>query len=120
MLRKHYIPTCSVLFRSEFLPDPFPEGYEFFLMGDIPLQLIVADKGLTKYFPKKMAAYRKHDLGITSNKVQMKNGRKGYLYMYKKVREHLGIKRYLPITVLIIKTYLGKIKDILGYNPSIK
>ena len=38
ILKKHYIPTCSVFFRSEMFPKPDPDFLINCLMGDLPVQ----------------------------------------------------------------------------------
>jgi glycosyltransferase involved in cell wall biosynthesis len=117
---KHYIPTCSLLFKTDAMPKPFPEWFHKCPMGDIPLELMIAEKGLTKYFIKPMAVYRKHGDSITSNKYQIKNGRKGYLFIYQKLREYFGFRYWLIFTIMILKHRLGFVKDWVGLNPMLR
>jgi glycosyltransferase involved in cell wall biosynthesis len=44
ILFKHYIPTCSLLFRKESLPSPMPDFLFKCIMGDIPLELMLANQ----------------------------------------------------------------------------
>lgn len=120
LLFKHYIPTCSVVFRKKELPYPLPEWLNRSKMCDIPLELFIADKGKTKFFDEKMAVYRKNDKSITQNKEHIKQGRKAYEYLYSNLRSHFGNKYFLLFSVVILKNKLGFIKDLLGLNPSIK
>lgn len=113
LLFKMHIPTCSLMIRRSIIPKPFPEWISNCLMEDTPIKLLISDKGKSKYFPEKMATYRRHDAGITNSKEQVLKGRASYLLMYKKLRKHLGLNRYLPLTFMIVKTQLGKYKNVL-------
>jgi len=117
---KHYIPTCSLVFRAKVIPKPLPEWFHKCSMGDIPLELIIASKGLTKYIDEPMAVYRKHAMSITANKAMRKKGRKSYLYIYKNLRRQLGARYWIIFSVLIIKHRLGILKDYFGFNPILK
>lgn len=120
ILYKNYIATCSLMFKKECRPNPIPNWVGKCVMGDFPLFLLVGNQGKIKYFPEKMGVYRKHEKGITANPDQKKKGRESLLIMYKGLRRDLGRDRYLPLTLMILKMHLGKLKDFLGLNPSLK
>ena len=117
---KHYIPTCSLIYKVDAMPNPIPDWFYKCTMGDIPLELMIAEKGLTKYFAEPMAVYRKHESSLTSEKNRRKKGRSAYLYMYKKLRKYLGFRYWLIFTVLVYKHRIGFIKDYFGFNPLLK
>ena len=111
VVKRHYIATCSVMYRAEMLPNPLPKFIKYSLMGDLPLELILADKGPVYYFNEPMAVYRKNKSGITRDKVQIRRGRQGYIYLYKRLLLHFFPSQFLILTFILIKTYLGYIKD---------
>ncbi len=47
-------------------PNPLPEGFERFYVGDVPLFLLLADKGMIKFSDEVMTVYRKHTSNITA------------------------------------------------------
>lgn len=114
----HYIPSCSLLFRRDIMPNPIPEWLLNCRIGDIPFELIMADKCLTKYFNEQMAVYRKHSNSVTNNPEQVRQGRKAYIEMYSKLNRHLKYKYRLIFFILITKTRLGRIKDL--FNKRLK
>lgn len=120
LLHKNYIPTASLVARKDCIPHPIPKWVDKCLMEDTALKLLIADKGKTKYFSEKMGVYRKHSMGITSDKERLLRARASYLFMYKKLRASFGENRYWALTKIILKTRLGKLKDYLGINPSLK
>ena len=116
----HYIPTCSLVFRKKFLPKVFPNWFQFSIVGDIPLEILLAVNGPVKYIDKKMGAYRKHDGGITFNKERRKNVRVGLIKLYKSLNKHLNYKYWLLFFVVINKHRLGILKDRLGMSSNIE
>jgi len=117
---KHYIPTCSLVFRADAMPNPIPNWFANLPMGDIPLELMIASKGFTIYFSESMAVHMKHDNSLTANKKRRLNGRASYLYLYNNLRKKLGAKYWLIFTILITKHRLGVLKDYIGFNPILR
>ena len=117
---KHYIPTCSLIFKKNKMPNPIPNWFANLPMGDIPLELMIASKGLTKYFPESMGVYRKHEGGITNNKVQILKGRKAYIKLYGELRNNLSKRYWILFTFLILKNKIGFIRDWLGLNSLLR
>jgi glycosyltransferase involved in cell wall biosynthesis len=114
LLMRHYIPTCSLVFRKDAMPNPLPSWYHRSRIGDIPLELMVADKGLTKYFPEVMATYRKHGGGITNDPRQKQLGRKTYLFVYSNLNRQLKYKYWHLFSYMILRTRLGYVKDFVN------
>ena len=120
ILYNHYIPTCSLLYRRELLPIPFPKWMYSVGMTDIPIELFLSNNGKAYYFEKSMAVYRINRGGLTHNISHIKNGRKSYDYLYSNLRNHFGYKYYFSISFLLLKNKLGYIKDYLGFNKILK
>lgn len=119
ILFKNYIQTCTVVFRSSFM-ETLPVWINEFAVGDIPLTLYLSDKGPAKYIPKKMGVYRRHSKNVSANRQSLKKSRSEYIKMYTKMRKYFGYNRTFILSLLIIRTKLGKIKDILGLNPTLR
>jgi glycosyltransferase involved in cell wall biosynthesis len=118
LLFTHMIATCSLVIRKEFLPVPYPDWLMGLVMGDIPIELLLVSKGPAHYFNETMAVYRRHSSGITQNKEQHKRGRKSYLTMYIMLRKEVGVKYFLPLSLMVCKTYLGYLKDYLKFHKT--
>jgi glycosyltransferase involved in cell wall biosynthesis len=116
ILQKHYIPTCSLLIRRASLPDPLPPWYFKCMMGDVPLELILADKGCTVYVGRKMGIYRKHAGGITASRQQNLSGRGAYIFIYSQLRAYLRWRYWHLLSFKLWRYRLGYIKDFLGLN----
>lgn len=52
-----FCATASLCFRSEYLLD-YPKYRDVAVVGDYPLQVLLASKGAVHYFPQIMGAYR--------------------------------------------------------------
>lgn len=112
ILAKHYIATCSLMFRFSFLPFPLPQWFENSKIGDIPIELMLADRGKVYFFQQEMGCYRRNILSLTSSKEQIKNGRSYFLYIYKNLNQQFGYKYWYLFYPKIIKLYLGYFKDL--------
>lgn len=62
IVSKHFIPTCSTMFRSGLFKD-FPEWYYALSMGDWPLHVLNAEHGTAGYINELMGTYRVHEGG---------------------------------------------------------
>jgi glycosyltransferase involved in cell wall biosynthesis len=118
ILFKHYIPTCSFVFRSSILKKSI--DFEGLPMIDIPLQLLAAQFGPIGYISENFGVYRRHLGGITFQRNQLLNARKGYIRMYKRVRVRASVMNKILVSLVIWKTYLGFIKDRFNLNSSLK
>lgn len=59
-------PTASLFFRAEFVKE-LPKFYFKCMIGDIPLQIILANYGYAYYIDEAMSVYRVGDSGSWSN-----------------------------------------------------
>ncbi len=120
ILFKHFIPTCSLIFLNDSLPKPLPEWLKYAKMGDIPVELFLADKGKVKFMDEKMAVYRKNERSVTQNIDHIKKGRASYDFLYRNLRDYFGRKYFIIFSIVIFKNRIGYLKDLLGLNPSLK
>jgi hypothetical protein len=111
IIQRHYIPTCSLVFRSKYFPKGFPEWMVNSISGDIPLEILLASKGMAKYFPQKMACYRRNEGGISQSPLQIANIRTGYLYIYSKLATEIPFPYTLLLYKKIIRILLGILKS---------
>lgn len=111
ILKKHYVPTCSVFYRSEMFPKPDPDFLKHCLMGDLPAQLLLTSRGNAFFLDKKMATYRKNQNSITMNLTQILKGRRAYVYVYFNLLKYLFPKYFFPLSFKLSMTILGFIKD---------
>ncbi len=110
IIQKHYIPTCSLVFRSKFFSKGFPEWMVNSISGDIPLEILLASKGKAKYFPQKMACYRRNEGGITQSPIQLAKMRSGYIYMYSKLSKEIGFSHAIYLHYIVWRLKLGYLK----------
>jgi hypothetical protein len=64
LLRRNYIPPCSVMYRN--IPVSIPSGFEGLAIGDWPLHLLHAQKGNIGFLDETLSQYRKHSTGVFS------------------------------------------------------
>jgi glycosyltransferase involved in cell wall biosynthesis len=113
IIKTHYIPTCSLLFRSEYIIGNLPSWFVKSISGDIPLEILLASKGMTKFIDKKMACYRRNEGGISQSKVQNLRIRSKYIYMYYKLIGEIGLFRSKQLVFKIIRLILSIVKSYL-------
>lgn len=111
LISQHYIPTCSLLVRKEFVPDPMPIWLQTSIVGDIPLELFIASNGKVKFFFEKMGVYRKHFGGITMDKNRSKKVRRGYIKLYHNLDAYFQFRYRYQFKRMILKHSIGMIKD---------
>lgn len=63
LLENQFIPTCSVIFRAEWLPKNFPKYYYTSPMVDYLVHLMILQKGPMYYFNQVTSVYRLHGSG---------------------------------------------------------
>ena len=110
ILQKHYIPTCSLVFRNGLFPKGLPEWMINSISGDIPLEILLASKGKTKYFSKKMSCYRRNEGGISLSQIQIAKMQSGYIYMYSKLASEIRFPHSLYLYKKIIRIQLSIFK----------
>ncbi len=108
IIAKHYIPTPGYIFRKN-LPDPMPEFYlNDPISMDLPIEIIAAEQGKTKYMRDVMAVHRSHAGGITKNAEQIKKIEDGEFLLYEKAMLHYG-KKYETI-------FYNKLREVARTN----
>jgi glycosyltransferase involved in cell wall biosynthesis len=85
------IPTPTLLYRS-VVPMPFPQFFLNAIAGDLPLQLLAADKGKAKYFSEKMAVYRNHGGGVTKSAENIAKGDDAKFLLYQEADKYFDHK----------------------------
>ena len=85
------IPTPTLMFRN-VLPSPTPAFFKNAIAGDLPIQLLVADKGKAKYFPEKTAVYRNHSGGVTKSEENITRGDNAKYLLYEQAAAFFGHK----------------------------
>lgn len=113
IIREHYIPTCSLLYRNLFIKDGYPEWLTKSISGDIPLEIMLAANGKTKYFNKSMACYRRNLGGISQSFEQLSKMRSGYIYMYFQILKEIGIRKGYYLLYKLARLIGGGIKNMI-------
>jgi glycosyltransferase involved in cell wall biosynthesis len=113
IIKYHYIPTCSLMFRNYILDNGYPEWLLKSISGDIPLEILMAAKGKTKYINKEMACYRINPGGISQSPNQVKKIRSGYIFMYRMLLKELGVIKGHYLIYKLARLILASIKNSL-------
>jgi glycosyltransferase involved in cell wall biosynthesis len=113
IIREHYIPTCSLVFRNNSFNNGYPTWLYNSISGDIPLEILLSSKGKTKYIPIEMACYRRNVGGISQSPKQIAKMRAGYIYMYTMLLLDLGIIKGYYLVYRILRLILGGFKNIV-------
>lgn len=66
LIKEWFIPTASLLFRTNYLPNHFPEWFYKAYSGDFALELLLSTKGDFYYIDEKMSVYRKNAINSLS------------------------------------------------------
>ncbi len=107
IVKNHYIPTCSLLFRNGYFPYGLPIWFSKSISGDIPLEILLASKGKTKYLVEKMACYRRNLGSVTQNNRPTTEILNGYVWMYIQLSKHVPIKYAL---IVCLKAFRCKLQ----------
>jgi glycosyltransferase involved in cell wall biosynthesis len=110
IIRKHYVPTCSVFFRRSCIKDGLPKWFKYSISGDIPLEIILASKGNVKYLSESMACYRRNEGGISQSSEQIKKMRKGYIEMYGNLAREISFRYSFYLRLRVLRLRMGYIK----------
>lgn len=90
LLRRNFIPNCTVMFRNRLFP-AFPAWYADALLGDWPLHVFNAQHGDIGFLPDVMAAYRVHAGGVYSSQSFTRMMQKGII-VREQVNSYLGYR----------------------------
>ncbi|WP_295231676.1 glycosyltransferase family 2 protein [uncultured Chryseobacterium sp.] len=113
IVKNHYIPTCSLVYRNHMFPNGFPNWFSSSISGDIPLEVLLASKGKTKYLTDVMACYRRNNGGISKSPKQIAKTRAGYISMYNNLANEIEFKSASHLRYLAFRLKLGYIKVFL-------
>lgn len=113
IIREHYIPTCSLLFRNGYFTNGLPEWIKQSISGDIPLEILLASFGKTKYMSEEMACYRRNIYSVSQSPAQLSKMRAGYIYMYSKIAGEIGLPYSIYFYYLVLRLRVGFIKNYL-------
>lgn len=113
VVKEHYIPSCSLMFRNTYYLNGYPKWLVKTISGDIPHEILLASKGKTKYFPEKMACYRRNLGSVTQVSGLSSKMRGGYIDMYSIIASEIGGFPKLYLKVKCIKLRIGYLKDFL-------
>ena len=111
LIKEHYIPSCSLLFRNGYFPDGLPKWVQKSISGDIPFEILLSSYGKTKYLPDKMACYRRNIYSVSQSSEQLSKMRAGYIFMYLNIARELGLPYALHFYFLAFKLRVGFIKN---------
>jgi glycosyltransferase involved in cell wall biosynthesis len=111
IIRNHYIPTCSLMYRNFTLENGYPDWMLNSISGDIPLEILLSAHGKTKYMPIKMACYLRNPGGISHSPKQLEKMRLGYIFMYNKLLQELGYVKGYYLIYKIARLIGGGVKN---------
>lgn len=86
LIKRNYIPTCSVMFRRSSVGQ-LPPWFTKLHLGDHPLHILCTEHGLAAYLPGVMGAYRLHSSSVWSGKSQLHRMSRA-LEMYAELDRH--------------------------------
>lgn len=89
IIRSHFIPTCSLLFRNGLIRE-WPNWIGNVMSMDIALELMLAMHGTAVRIDSVMGAYRQHPLGISKSAAHVRMGQLRLLDMLKSFNEFSG------------------------------
>lgn len=112
IIKNHYIPTCSLVFRNTYFQNNLPFWFADCISGDIPFQILLASKGPAKYLDEKMGCYRRNMGGITQNKSHLSNIRSGYLFVYYNLLKEIGIYKGYYLIYKIFRIKASQFKNV--------
>lgn len=123
LLKNWFIPTASLVWRREYLPEKLPEWFFNVYCGDLAMELMLATKGDFFYLEDIMSVYRL----LTPNSISA-NPLSPYFNIERKIILFNKFKSYtdnIPIFYLyvgLLKTYkqLIKAKIVVNYPQVLK
>ncbi len=89
LLVRNFVPTCSAVFRTAYMPSPLPGWMRDLKLGDLPLHILVAEHGWVGYIDRVMGVYRKHGGGVWSSSTLV-NQLEGWMEALEVLDKHLG------------------------------
>ena len=103
-----FMATASVMMRRKYV-NPLPSWFNDCKSGDIPMYVILAERGPIGYIPEIMSVYRKHLGGQSyTDSIKSKEFLLNRIYMYTKLNEYTK-KKYNEF----INPILGEYHELL-------
>ena len=114
ILFNNYIPMCTIMFNTKFLPAKyFSNEINNFKIGDVPMHLTLTNRAHAYFSSEIMAVYRRTASGLTNKPKQIISGRDAYISVFRYLRKNLDGTHWLALTIMLLKTRLGVIKDFI-------
>ncbi len=99
-----FMATAAVMMRRKFV-HPLPEWFLHSKSGDIPMYVILAEKGPIGYLPEVMSIYRKNEGGISmTDHVHSEAFIQNRIFMYAQINAHTNYK-YQHLIKPILQAY---------------
>lgn len=113
ILLNHQIPTCSMMLRRAALINKIPKIFYKFPVCDIPVHLILTERGYAFHLREKLSVYRVNEFSITNNKNRNSDRYIRLIKMYFSLILVFNFK-YLHIFLYkIIRSFVGYIKELV-------
>ncbi len=106
VLKKHYIPSSSLVFRNYKWLKKMPYFFKHSISGDIPLELLLAKEGKIKYMNEVMSCYRRNLGSVTQSNRTATEILNGYVWMYTQLSKHVPVKYALIVYLKAVKCKL--------------
>jgi glycosyltransferase involved in cell wall biosynthesis len=84
-----FMATASVMFRNIYINEA-PDWYFKSKSGDIPMYILLAEKGNIRYIDKVMSVYRKHFQGMSFS-----DGKQDAFFLLNRIEMYQNINKYL-------------------------
>ena len=114
-----FMATASVMMRRKFV-NPLPSWFKDCKSGDIPMYVILAERGPIGYIPESMSVYRKHLGGQSyTDSIKSKEFLLNRIYMYTVLNEYTN-KKYNEFVNPILADYHEMLIHCDDYRWSLK
>lgn len=112
LLKNWIVPSASLLFRNNCLPNPIPEWFKTTNNGDLALELVLSIKGNLFYFNEEWSVYRQYAINsITISKQNPIKYFSNLLLLYINLSKTFSIKPKYAIYWTISKARLALLKS---------
>jgi glycosyltransferase involved in cell wall biosynthesis len=114
-----FMATASVMMRRKYV-NPLPSWFKDCKSGDIPMYVILAERGPIGYIPEIMSVYRKHLGGQSyTDSIKSKEFLLNRIFMYTVLNEYTN-KKYNEFTNPILADYHEMLIHCDDYRWSLK
>lgn len=112
IILKHYIPTAAVMWRKGALlsiVEKIPQLARF-PVGDIPISILMSQKGPVLFFDSVMSVYRKNLNSLTHNDQHLKMARNRMTVMYLRLIYYVKPADYIWLIYKAARLVFGRFK----------